>query len=65
LELLHAYARANGTQSAAAKALGISPAYLCDLLKGRRRPGMLLLRRIGLQQVDGYEVVSRSRFGEF
>lgn len=40
-----------GSQISRAKKLGISPAYLCDLLKGKRQPGPKLLEALGLEIV--------------
>jgi hypothetical protein len=39
------------TQRAAADALGIHPVYLCDLLRGHRGFGELMLKRLGLKQI--------------
>ena len=38
------------TQRTAAKALGISEPYLCDLLKGRRTFSAPMLKRLGLRK---------------
>lgn len=48
-------ARRLRTQSASdlARELGISPQYLCDVIKGRKEPGDGMLRPLGLRrQVD-------------
>lgn len=38
------------TQAEAAEALGITPAYLSDVLNGRRDPGPKVLTALGLQK---------------
>lgn len=38
-----------GTQKGAAELLGVSEAYLSDLLKGRRDPGKKILDKLGLE----------------
>jgi DNA-binding transcriptional regulator YdaS (Cro superfamily) len=40
-----------GSQKAAAKALGIKPSYLHDLLHGRRKFSAAVLKRLGLKRV--------------
>jgi hypothetical protein len=52
---------AAGSQDVSAKRLGISPQYLCDVLKGRREPGTKLLDALGYRRVVMYEQVRRSR----
>ena len=42
--------QAHGSQRAAARHLGISPQYVCDLLKGRREPGPAVLKKLGLRR---------------
>jgi transcriptional regulator with XRE-family HTH domain len=46
-----------GSQEAAAKRLGVSAQYLCDVLKGRREPGKKLLDAIGYRRVVVYEQI--------
>jgi transcriptional regulator with XRE-family HTH domain len=48
---------AAGSQKAAAKRLGVSEQYLCDVLKGRREPGKKLLDALGYRRVVVYEQV--------
>lgn len=43
-----------GTQAAAADALGVSPAYLSDLMQGKREPGPKVLHALGLEKVTTY-----------
>lgn len=43
------------TQAAVARELGISPAYLCDILAGRREPGPSVLKALGLERKISYE----------
>lgn len=44
-----------GTQRKLATALGISTAYLSDVIRGTSDPGPRLLRALGLRHVDRYE----------
>jgi hypothetical protein len=57
-QALRRYVAGRGTQRAAAKELGMSQAYLCDLLHGRRRASDALLATLGLRR---REVVERAR----
>jgi hypothetical protein len=41
-------ARINGSQASWAKANGVSPAYVSDVLSGRREPGDAILKALGL-----------------
>jgi hypothetical protein len=43
-----------GGQKAWAKANGVSAAYVCDVLNGRREPGDGILRPLGLEKVVTY-----------
>lgn len=43
-----------GTQAAWCKANGVSPAYLCDVMNGRREPGDKILRALGWKRVITY-----------
>lgn len=49
------YVHKAGSQSAAAKRLGVSGAYLSDVKNGRREPGEKLLTALGLKRVVSYE----------
>ena len=49
------YVGAFESRAQAAKALGISPQYLSDILNHRRRPGPSVLRALGLRRIDRYE----------
>lgn len=51
---LKAMVDAEGTQSAVAKKLGISPMYLSDLIRKRREPGEKVLKSLGLVRVIVY-----------
>lgn len=42
------------SQTAWAKANGISPAYVSDVIAGRREPGKLILDALGLERVITY-----------
>jgi hypothetical protein len=48
----------SGTQKAVAEMLSISPAYLCDVLQGRREVSENLARRIGYRRVISFELLS-------
>lgn len=48
---LRGLVRAHASQKLAAKQLGISQQYLCDLLKGRRPFSARVLDKLGLRQV--------------
>ena len=43
-----------GTQKALAEQLGVSPAYLSDVLNGRKDPGDAILEPLGLERVVTY-----------
>jgi hypothetical protein len=43
-----------GSWKAVAECLGVSPAYLCDVLHGRREPGAGILAPLGLERVVFY-----------
>jgi len=44
----------HGSQTAVARRFGCSPAYISDVLAGRREPGGLILDALGLTSVFGY-----------
>lgn len=46
--------RVGNSQVAWAKAHGVSPAYVSDVLAGRREPGKLVLDALGLERVVTY-----------
>ena len=45
-----------GSQRAAARSLGVSAAYLNDVLRGRRAVSARLARALGLERVTVYRV---------
>lgn len=51
IDVLSALVAKHGTQHAAAQFLGISDAYLCDMLKGRRYGSDETLAKLGLRRV--------------
>ena len=53
--LLREVEKAGGSQAEAAKRLGISAAYLHDMLNGRRTPGKKVLRKLKLKRVVSFE----------
>lgn len=48
-------AQLEGSQSALAKALGVSPAYLSDVLNGHRGISDAFAAKIGYRRVSGWE----------
>ncbi len=54
LALLRARAEKAGSQRALAERLGVTPAYLSDVLQGRREPGPKILAALGLRRVEMY-----------
>ena len=55
--LLRLQSRAKPTQAAWAKAQGISPAYVSDVLNGRREPGPKILEAVGFHKVTAYRPI--------
>jgi DNA-binding transcriptional regulator YdaS (Cro superfamily) len=49
-----------GGQAAWAKAAGVSPAYVSDVLQGRREPGEGILRPLGVEKVVTYRRARRN-----
>lgn len=49
--LLARKCREAGSQRAWAKAIGVTPPYVHDVLLGRREPGPAILRALGLERV--------------
>lgn len=45
-----------GSQAEAARQLGVTRSYICDLLAGRRTPGPQLLTKLGLRRTIRREV---------
>ncbi len=50
LDRLHKFVAKHGTQKAAAAALGITPAYLSDLVNMRRDLSDTILAKLGLRK---------------
>ena len=48
----------HGSQRAFAKSIGVSPAYLSDVLKGRREPGPKILDALGITRRATYAPTS-------
>lgn len=62
LKYLEIYiAEHGGTQKSAAKALGISAAYLNDILHGKREPGYKICNALGLHKVISFVPGSREQ----
>jgi len=55
IDNLNAVVLASGSQSAAADVLGVSRAYLSDVLAGKREPGRKILRAINYEKVTAYK----------
>ena len=51
----------DGTQVDLARTLGISPAYLSDILSGARDPGDRVLDALGLRRAVEYQPVNNRR----
>jgi transcriptional regulator with XRE-family HTH domain len=54
VKLLQRRVQSAGTQAALAKELGITAAYLGDVLNGKREPGPTLLNALGFRRVITY-----------
>jgi helix-turn-helix protein len=55
MDRLLKYVETFDTRSEAAKAMGISPQYLSDMILRRRRPSPSVLRALRMRRVDRYE----------
>lgn len=53
--------RAIGGQKAWAKINGLSPAYVSDVLSGRREPGESICRALGIRRVVSYRKIQGPR----
>ena len=56
IEYLRQRIAEHGTQEQYASALGVSGAYLSDVLRGNREPGQKLLDAVGFERVATYRV---------
>lgn len=54
LDLLRRECRSAGSQTAWARAHGVTLAYVNDVLVGRRKPGESILRGLGVEKVVSY-----------
>jgi transcriptional regulator with XRE-family HTH domain len=54
VKLLQRRVQTAGTQAALAKELGITAAYLGDVLNGKRKPGPTVLNALGFRRVITY-----------
>jgi len=50
--------KAKPTQAAWAKTINASPAYVSDVLNGRREPGPKILEAVGFHKVTAYRPIS-------
>lgn len=57
VEELRLLADSMSTRKALADRIGISPAYLCDILKGRRNPGPAVCKFLKLEPVLVYKEI--------
>ncbi len=57
-QLLSMSIKAVGNQYQWATKFKLSPAYVCDVLKGRRAPGPALCTALGIRRIIRYEVGS-------
>lgn len=60
VEKLYAMVEKVGSQAAVARELGVSPAYLNDILQGHRRPGKLILGALKLEAKTIYKPKEKS-----
>ncbi|MCK7461164.1 MAG: helix-turn-helix domain-containing protein [Sphingobacterium sp.] len=58
--LLLKLADQHGSQKALARHLGISPTYLCDVIKGKREAGTTVLEALGLVRVVRYAKIKEA-----
>ena len=56
---LRQWAKQRGSQRALARELGVSEAYLSDIINGRRDPGRKILKALGLERVVDYRPARR------
>jgi predicted transcriptional regulator len=54
ISMLRKSVEQEGTQSAFANRLGISTAFLHDVLNGRRRPNKKIIEELGLTEIRGF-----------
>ncbi len=59
LDLMEREIRAEGSQEAFAKRVGVTTGYLSHIRVGRRNPGTPLLKALGLRAVTMYEAAPR------
>jgi hypothetical protein len=52
-----------GTHKDFAKAVGISPQHLCDILYRRRSPGHTILEYMGLEKIISYRIKDDASVG--
>lgn len=57
LELLQDMEKEAGTRQALALKLGVSPAYLGDVMRDKKEPAHRLLKALGLRRVVTFEKV--------
>ena len=58
---LRQWAKQRGSQRTLARELGVSEAYLSDVINGRRDPGRKLLKALGLERVVDYRPTKACR----
>jgi transcriptional regulator with XRE-family HTH domain len=56
VKILQAFVARQGTQTAAAEALGCSKQYICDVLQGRKEPGPAILYGLGIERIVTYRI---------
>lgn len=57
VKILRAECKSAGSQRNWALGYKLSPAYICDVLQGRREPGYSILRAMGYRRIVGYEKI--------
>lgn len=59
-DLLRARCDDYGSQYQFATKYKLSPQYVCDVIKGRRKPGPSMLKALGLRSRTYYETTAKS-----
>lgn len=59
IEYLRRYIDERGTQQDFAESIGVTPAYVSDILRGQRKPGKKLLDAMGFKRIEMYVEVNK------
>lgn len=55
IEFLRNHIAEHGTQQDFAERIGVTPAYVSDVLRGQRKPGKKLLDAMGFERIEMYQ----------